>query len=66
MPGLVLVSSLTSFGTFTSGATTGGGGVKLEGCEGVTGTVGDGGSTLVGAGTAGVDDEFPIFQIMPY
>ena len=62
VPGLLLVSSLTSFRGFISdGIPEDGGGVKLEGCEGGPG-VGCGGATLGldGGGAAGVDDELPI------
>lgn len=61
MPGLLLISSLNSFGSFISGGTPAdGGGVKLEGCEGFAG--GGGGATLEleGGGAAGVDEELPI------
>lgn len=61
MPGLLLISSLNSFGSFISGGTPAdGGGVKLEGCEGFAG--GGGGATLEleGGGASGVDEEFPI------
>lgn len=55
MPGLLLTSSLNTFGIFNSGGTSAdGGGVKLEG--------GGGGATveLEGGGAAGVDEELPI------
>lgn len=58
MPGLLLTSSLNTFGIFNSGGTSAdGGGVKLEGFAG-----GGGGATveLEGGGAAGVDEELPI------
>lgn len=61
VPGLLLTSSLNTFGIFNSGGTSAdGGGVKLEGCEGFAG--GGGGATveLEGGGAAGVDEELPI------